>query len=677
MIALALRDPLWRGALISGDATVGAIVVELASSDSDASRSVLRALEDALAPFEDQGFRYYIVGQTAQFALTDESLAADSQRLTPIMIGLVAAVVFALFRSWQTVLSALAAVGLASVWTMGVQGFLRWPENSITQTVPPLILVVSLCVSIHVLSRYSQRRLASGAVSAEERKAALVEAARDTGLACLATTLTTAVGFLAFAASGLESFVRFGVVSATGIVAALFLSFSILPILMCWFPADRMRAARASETWDHALSAMVMGTRVRARSILVGALLLGGLCIVGAWRLETDVDEYELYGEESEVVKAFRFAEAHLRRPDSLEIELQLPEGRDLHDPATLNAIHGFASELSRIEGLGPVRSVLDALAWTNRLLNDDGPEFERLGRTAQENGALLTLLSLNDPSAPRQVDQPGFPPPPAFGRSREDPDQPAPADPAASGGCAALRARSRMESDADGVVCGLSRHDRGHSTNPALQLRDRGDHRLLHPDALPENVGWLRRRCGWLGCRRDVLDRSPGGRHVRRDGIRRRESRHRDRDGGGHHHRNRRGRHHPPAGRVRQAPQARNGSRGGDRSGRAARWAGRADDFSCADGGLLRADSLVVAEHLELRLPVRRRDPGGARSRPLDLAGQHPRVLRKHETAARALRERIREGPAAVAPPGDVGGRIASGPVRALGGRAGGSRCA
>jgi predicted RND superfamily exporter protein len=316
------------------------------------------------------------------------------------MIGLVAVVVFALFRSWQTVLSALAAVGLASIWTMGVQGFLRWPENSITQTVPPLILVVSLCVSIHVLSRYSQRRLASGAVSCEERKAALVEAARDTGLACLATTLTTAAGFLAFAASGLESFVRFGVVSATGIVAALLLSFSILPILMCWLPADRMRAARASETWDHALSAMVMGTRVRARSILVGAIVLGGFCIVGAWRLETHVDEYKLYGEESEVVKAFRFAEVHLRRPDTLEIELQLPEGRDLHDPATLNAIQGFAGELSRIEGLGPVRSVLEALAWTNRLLSGGGSEFERLGRTAQENGVLFTLLSLNDPSA-------------------------------------------------------------------------------------------------------------------------------------------------------------------------------------------------------------------------------------------------------------------------------------
>jgi predicted RND superfamily exporter protein/signal transduction histidine kinase len=400
MVELARRDPLWRGALISEDATVGAIVVELASSESDASRSVLRALEDALAPFEDQGFRYYILGQTAQFALTDESLAADSQRLMPIMIGLVAAVVFLLFRSWQTVLSALATVGLAAIWTMGAQGLLRWPENSITQTVPPLVLVISLCVSIHVLSRYSQRRLASGAVSAEEREAALVEAAGETGLACLATTVTTAVGFLAFAASGLESFVRFGVVSATGIVSALFLSFSILPILMYWFPADRVSAARASETWDHALSAMVVGTRVRARSILVGALLLGGLCVVGAWRLETDVDEYRLYGEESEVVKAFRFAEAHLRRPDSLEIELQLPEGRDFHDPATLNAIHGFASELSRIEGLGPVRSVLDALAWTNRLLNGDGPEFERLGRTAQENGALLTLLSLNDPSA-------------------------------------------------------------------------------------------------------------------------------------------------------------------------------------------------------------------------------------------------------------------------------------
>ena len=400
LAALAVRNPLWRGSLVSADATTGAIVVELTSSASDLVQEVVHALEGALAPFEAEGYRFHIIGQAAQFALTDESLASDSQRLTPIMVVLVATVVFLLFRSWQTVLASLVAVGLASLWTMGFQGALRWPENSITQTVPPLILVISLCVSLHLLSRYSQRRIVTGAVGRRERAAALVAAARDAGPACFAATATTAVGFLSFAASGLESFVRFGIVCGIGIAGSLILSFTILPILMQRLPPDRVRAARASETWDRALSAMVTGTRMRARSILLGAALLGVVCIGGVLRLETDVDEYKLYGEESSVVQAFRFVEAHLRRPDSLEIEIGLPSGRSIQDPTTLDALDAFATRVTAISGLGPARSVLDALKWTNRLLNEDDPAYDRLGQTPEENGSLLTVVSLDDPAA-------------------------------------------------------------------------------------------------------------------------------------------------------------------------------------------------------------------------------------------------------------------------------------
>jgi len=397
---LAIRDPRWRGTLVSEDAQVGAIIVQLVSSESGASKAVIRAFQDALAPYEEQGFDFHILGQAAQFALTDESLAADSQRLTPAMIALVAIVVLLLFRSWQKVLTSLVTVGLASAWTLGIQGTFRWPENSITQTVPPLILVISLCVSLHVLSRYGQHRLARGAVTRDERQQALIRAAGDTGRACLATATTTAVGFLSFSASGLESFVRFGVVSAAGILAALLLSFTILPILTMWLPADRVGALRASEAWSRALLAMVRGTRERAHSILVGAAVLAGICLLGTLRLETDVDEYKLYGEESDIVQAFRFSEAHLRRPDSLEIELVLPEGLELHEPEVLNAVDSFAAEVGSIEGLGRPRSLLDALAWTNRLLNGDREEFEKLGATAGENGSLLTLVSLKDPGA-------------------------------------------------------------------------------------------------------------------------------------------------------------------------------------------------------------------------------------------------------------------------------------
>lgn len=397
----ALEHPLWRGQLVSEDGRAGAIIVELASSDSTTTRRVLDELEAALEPYgSEQGFRFHIVGQTAQFALTDESLADDSQRLLPITLGLVCLVVLLLFRSWRPLLAVLATVGLSSLWTMGGMGLLGWPQNAITQTLPPLILVIAMCDAIHLLSRYERHRATGGAVSRAARSRALLRAAAETGPPCLVTTLTTAAGFASFAMSGLESFFRFGIVAAAGITAALLLTFSIVPLVMAWLPGEQLRGTAASERWSAALATLVQGTRRRAWGIVAGSAVLGAVGVYGVALLRVDVDEYKLYGEQSAVVKAFRFLETHLRLPDSVEIEVLLPEGRSLHEPAVAKRLETLTGELSRVPGLGPTRSLIDAMSWVNQATHDGDRGFRRLGETVGENAQILTLFALKDPAS-------------------------------------------------------------------------------------------------------------------------------------------------------------------------------------------------------------------------------------------------------------------------------------
>ncbi len=396
LAARAVADPLWRGLLVSPDGLVGAIVLELSSSHSDTATGVLSALEGALEPFRALGFQFYIVGQPAQLAQTDAELAADSQRLIPLMIALIAVVVFVLFRSWQMVAASLATVGLSTGSTMGFQAALGWPTNALTETLPPLILVIALSDSVHILAEYAKHRVRGVSVRPE----AFLLAARRVGPACLVTSLTTAVGFISFTTSSLESFVRFGTVAAFGMVVALLLSFTVLPILMILLPAERPRAAQSSERWEMGLASLVAATRRRAVPILIGAIALGLVCVLGVFRLDVDVDEYKLLGEQSEIVKGYRFVESHLQKPDTLEIELALPVGTLANDAGLLHEVEQLEMSLSAIDGLGPVHSVVSMLKRTNRLLHDDKPEFERLPDTDGLNSNLLTLLSLRDPGA-------------------------------------------------------------------------------------------------------------------------------------------------------------------------------------------------------------------------------------------------------------------------------------
>ena len=401
LAARALGDPLWVGNLVSRDGRTGVIVVQPVDSESETSVQVVGAIREALAPFEAAGFEFHLVGHAVEFVVAGRELARSSSALTPIAAIVIALIVFALSRSWQGVLVSLATVLTALVWTFGLLGALDWPRDSILQTLAPLILVVGVCDAIHLLSRLAAERAAGSRPEGRSaRREALLTATRDIARPCLVTTLTTAGAFLSFATSDLQTFVHFGVISAFGVFACLFLTFTLLPALLLLIPAEGGGTARVSRGWEAALGAMVRTAERRKTPILLATALVFVVCAIG-WLgfLRVDTDGYEMYGDESQVIRWIRFVEQSLHRSDNLEIEVELPPSAPLESPETLEAIAEFAERLSRIEGLGRATTFLDLIERLNRLLHDDDPAFEIRGDSTQANAQLIELITFQDPA--------------------------------------------------------------------------------------------------------------------------------------------------------------------------------------------------------------------------------------------------------------------------------------
>jgi predicted RND superfamily exporter protein/signal transduction histidine kinase len=397
----ALDDPLWVGNLVSGDGETGVIVIQPVDSESETSVEVVEAIREALAPFEDAGFEFHLVGHAVEFVVAGRELAESSAALTPIAAIVIALIVFALSRSWQGVLVSLVTVLTALIWTFGLLGALHWPRDSILQTLAPLILVVGVCDAIHVLSRFAAERMPGGGPGGRlGQREALLAATRDIARPCLITTLTTAGAFLSFATSDLQTFVHFGVVSAFGVLACLILTFTLLPVLVLLIPAEGGSSGRVSRGWEVALDAIVRSAERRATPILVATGVVFVVCAVG-WIgfLRVDTDGYEMYGDRSQVIRWIRFVEQSLHRSDNLEIEIELPPSSPLESPETLDAISRFSERLSQIEGLGRASTLLDLIERLNRLLHDDDPAFERRGDGAEANAQLLELVTFQDPA--------------------------------------------------------------------------------------------------------------------------------------------------------------------------------------------------------------------------------------------------------------------------------------
>jgi len=390
----ALDDPLWIGQLISADGMVGAIIVQLASSDSSVNFKVMRSLEIALQPFETEGYEFHLVGEPVEFVVAGADLQSDSIKLVPAIVAVIAAILLLLFRSPMATLIALFSVGLAVVWAFGFMSWLGWPQTAVSQALAPFILVVGVCNAVHLLSRF-----AAASSGASEVAGAVRRAAGDVGNPCLVASVTTAVGFLSFATSGAISFVHFGVIAAVGVVSGLTLSFSLLAILVV-LTRPHVTAVSEGSVWKGILDGLAAASQRRAPLILLGAVVLGAVGIFSTRWLRVEVDIYHMFGEESQVVKWTRFVESSLRDTDTLEISLALPEGQSLEEPRVLSQIQSLAKGLEALDGLVQAQSVLEPLGWVNRILHDDRPEFDRPADRAAANAELMLLLSLQNPES-------------------------------------------------------------------------------------------------------------------------------------------------------------------------------------------------------------------------------------------------------------------------------------
>lgn len=357
---LALSDPMWRGELVSGDGRVGAVVVDLASSGGSDARRAYADLDAALAPFERQGWVFHRVGGPVEFVVAGGELDDAMARIVPIMVALVAISLFLLFRSVLAAVLVLCTTGVAVLWAHGAMGWLGWPRNSLSQTLAPLVLVIGICDGIHLVARYAATCRDTAVSGSADRRRALEAVTAEVVGPCWMTSATTAAGFLSFVTADLTSFVQYGVVAASGVLAAFLLTFTLLPICLMALPARWIHVPRASQAWARVLDRIVtISSRHRGWILAASALALFGFGY-GTTTLRVHSSFDELYGADSRVVRWSHFVSDHLRKPDSLEVDLTLPAGTDLRVESTRASIRELSDALAGVPELEHPRSWLD-----------------------------------------------------------------------------------------------------------------------------------------------------------------------------------------------------------------------------------------------------------------------------------------------------------------------------
>jgi uncharacterized protein len=351
LVARAPSERFLRGVVVSDDLATAGIVIELQSLDSGPVRDSVHALLEVLARYERElGGELYAAGDPVWTVASDDDLDADARNLTALMFVTIAAILFAFFRDARFTLLPLASVAALTVQVHGVIALLGVPMTTILAALPPLLAVIAVTTSVHLLSALARNK--SG-----DPVGALVAAADEVGPACFWASLTTAAGFASFGLSELASFRHFGLVAAIAFALAFLGTFTLLPALLCLLPARRPVRVRAGLVREVIAAALSAATG-RPRFVLVAGTLGLLALAAGIPRLYYEVD----FGAQSLVLRSVRFIEASFRGPMTTELVVTLPAGARVYDAETLRLLDRIERWFEGEPSTGAVFSFLDFL---------------------------------------------------------------------------------------------------------------------------------------------------------------------------------------------------------------------------------------------------------------------------------------------------------------------------
>lgn len=320
----ALVSPFVRHVLLSADGTAMAIAVVLKDRDTEDGigpddTAITQALAEVTAGLTPTYAEAFSIG----LPQVRDEIAANVQReqgkLVPLAVCALLLVLFLLLRQLLDILIPFLTAGLSILWTLGLMGLLGIPLNVVTSVVPILLIIVGSTEDIHLLSEFRH-----GQRSGLDAPAAIRRMTRKIGRIVMLTFLTSAIGFLTVALSGIEVLVEFGLIAATGLTLNFLITISLIPALLALAGRYRIDGGRrlvlpTDLEWPIRFYAFL---RRHRRPVIGVVVFITVLAASGIPQIHINHNTIDSLGNQSELRKRFDEVNASLAGLESFSIVL-------------------------------------------------------------------------------------------------------------------------------------------------------------------------------------------------------------------------------------------------------------------------------------------------------------------------------------------------------------------
>lgn len=394
---IAMHSRLLHRLLVSEDSHSTMVAAQLAVPPSSSTlpdlRKAIEIVNGALWTHPPPlGITTRVTGAPVLEVEASDALVLDQIVFTPIAILLIVVALWLAFRCIHGVAMPVIAISCAALWTAGIYPLFGRPVDMVASTIPATLMVYGAVDPIFVLRRYLDKLRLGRA-----KEDAIIETYSELTMPCLLSSLTTAVGFAAFATLDLPIIVNFGAIMAIGVMLAFVTTMIVLPMLLAILPVPPPLAVstRIATRIDRALTAAWHWLSRQRRKILISAaVLIAGGALLGAHQtvsvyytriLPPGTTEDNIRLLEHQFVGVIRSA-----------VFLEGPKD-SMKQPKVLQAIGRISDVAAEYPIVTAVVSVSDMVREMNRAFMEGDPKELRVPDSANLTAQYLQMLDPAD----------------------------------------------------------------------------------------------------------------------------------------------------------------------------------------------------------------------------------------------------------------------------------------
>ena len=353
--------------LVSKDYKTAGILVRIDERwkfDHEVNKKVLSEIRQIVVENVPENSTFRIVGQ-AEIRQAILRYTLKTALIFGILCTLICiAVTGYVFRSLTVTAATIGILGLCVLWVLGIMAVLKIPLNATTSLSFGLVLITTLEMVIHMVTRYNQFH-----ETTPDRIQAVKQALAYLFRPFFFASATTAVGFGSCMITSIPMVFQLGLIMSLGITISFCLAMILLPTIIISLKSMDVRVENSAGQGGttRILDAVMDSIRKRHKLYTAAGFVFVVIMFSGAPLIKSDPQLLHQLGESRVEVQDIRFVEQDLTSIHSVQLMIQLKQG-DFKKPEAWQKVRQLENRLLEIPQVISTDSLLPLLEYIRGL---------------------------------------------------------------------------------------------------------------------------------------------------------------------------------------------------------------------------------------------------------------------------------------------------------------------